>query len=174
MPVITYMVELFESDNGTTIIRLTPNRSATWLNTKWLMLIMTVFVLLIATAWAFAGAWVILPFAGLEVGLLVFIMYRVSQKTYRSETVKLCKDRIIVESQLSAKQRQRLTLPRRELHLEVEETEQDWQLPDMQLITPQQTLHIGKFLNLNDRKCLMEHLRNAGVPMCRTHWWKNH
>ena len=70
-------------------LRLTPNRSASWQDTKWLMLIFAVAVFTIAIGWAVVGVWIILPFAGVEVVLLIFIMYQVSRSTYRWETIDI-------------------------------------------------------------------------------------
>ncbi|MBT0587469.1 DUF2244 domain-containing protein [Alteromonas oceanisediminis] len=156
------------------MITLTPNRSASWSHTKYLMAIMVFFVMVIALAWGIVGAWVILPFAGIEVGLLAYIMYRVSQATYRSETVKVTANEVTyVRGKLSGKsQRSYITLSRDELHIDVIETENNWCLPDIRLITPEHTISVGSFLNLPDRQQLTDLLRDCGIPHCRTHWWK--
>ncbi|MEI8650648.1 DUF2244 domain-containing protein [Paraglaciecola sp. Hal342] len=42
---------------------------------------------MIALARAFVGAWLILPFAGIEVGWLWYISYRVSLFTYQQQVI---------------------------------------------------------------------------------------
>lgn len=170
------MVEFNNDDPTTTTIRLTPNRSASWAHTKYLMMAMVFFVMVIALAWAFVGAWVILPFAGLEVGLLVFIMYRVSKSTYKAELITISKDAVtFVKGRIPLKRfREEHHFSRDDLHIEVIETENNWHLPDIRLVTTELSVSVGTFLNLPDREALAEHLRNAGLPNCRTHWWKNH
>ena len=170
------MVEFNQTDTPPYHLRLLPNRSASWSDTKWLMLVMVFFVMVIAIAWAFVGAWVILPFAGIEVGLLAYIMYRVSLSTYRLEEIIITSEDITVNRgriPLSSFQESH-QLKRTELHIEITETENDWHLPQINIVTPSKTLTIGTFLSLQDRKALTEYLQNLGIPNCRTHWWKNH
>lgn len=169
------MVEFNHSENPPYHLRLLPNRSASWSDTKWLMLVMVFFVMVIAIAWAFVGAWVILPFAGIEVGLLAYIMYRVSLSTYRLEEIVITSEFITINRgrlPLSSF-KESLQLKRDNLHIEITETENDWHLPKIAFVTPQQTVDVGAFLSLQDRKALTEHLQNLGIPNCRTHWWKN-
>lgn len=168
------MVEINNDDPTITTIQLMPNRSASWSHTKYLMIAMTFFVMVIAIAWAFVGAWVILPFAGLEVGLLVFIMYRVSKSTYRAEKITISANAVtFVKGRIPLKRfREEFHFSRESLHIEVIETENNWHLPDIRLVTPESSVSVGQFLNLPDRESLAEHLRNAGLPNCRTHWWK--
>ncbi|WP_124749003.1 DUF2244 domain-containing protein [Alteromonas facilis] len=170
------MIEIIQLDENARAIRMMPNRSATWLDTKFLMLAMVVFVMFIAIAWAFVGAWVILPFAGFEVGLLAFIMYRVSQRTYHNEIITISADNVTIQrgQYPSTSFKEELTLSRNELHVDVTETEQDWHLPQIHFITPSKHYCIGDFLNLSDRKALVYELKGCGIPTCRTHWWKEH
>ena len=169
------MVEINHSANSELTIRLTPNRSASWVDTKYLMFAMVFFVMVIATAWAFVGAWVILPFAGIEVGLLAFIMYRVSHSTYRAEEIVITDSSVVLcKGKIPMRQfRERHCFNRAELHIEIVETENDWHLPDIRFVTHSKTQSVGSFLNLSDRKALSSHLRQCGIPNCRTHWWKN-
>ena len=85
------MVNVDQQSSPDTVIRLLPNRSATWANTKLLMAAMIFFVMVIALAWAFVGAWVILPFAGFEVGLFALLMYKVSRFTYSKQIITINK-----------------------------------------------------------------------------------
>lgn len=82
------MVRVETSEESITI-GLHPNRSATWKETRTFVLLVGFIVLFIALVWAFVGAWIILPFAGLEVALLAFFMHKVSKKTYESEELQL-------------------------------------------------------------------------------------
>jgi len=68
-------------------LELLPNRSATWKQTKAFVILIGTVVFVIAIAWAFAGAWMILPFAGLEIVLLMYFMAKVSKQTYMKEVL---------------------------------------------------------------------------------------
>lgn len=37
--------------------------------------------------WAFVGTWAVLPFSGLEAGLVAWLMYRVCQATYQRQVI---------------------------------------------------------------------------------------
>lgn len=90
-------------NNGQGKIVITPNRSANWPTNLAVILAFAVFLSLIATAWAILGLWVILPFAGLELGLLSFFLYRVSQQTYRSQVLLFNDETIVVEDKVGSK-----------------------------------------------------------------------
>lgn len=90
-------------NNGQGKIVITPNRSANWPTNLVVILAFAVFLTLIATAWAILGLWVILPFAGLELGLLSFFLYRVSQQTYRSQVLLFNDETIVVEDKVGSK-----------------------------------------------------------------------
>ena len=133
------------------IIELSPNRSATWQQTKLIIFVMIAIVMIIAVAWAFVGAWFVLPFAGLEVGLFAFLMYRVSRYTYSKQVVFVNKNDVVIEEGFS-KNRIRQVLNRKNLHVAYWESELDWELPRIALKNEHNELEIGKFLNLEDRK----------------------
>ena len=78
-------------------IILSPNMSARWKTTKYFLYIVTGFALIIALSFAAIGAWMILPFTGLEILALLIVMYRVSKKCYRKEVIHLSKEAITVE-----------------------------------------------------------------------------
>ena len=82
------MVQLEKHDNAVTIL-LTPNRSITWVQAKWIIAFMIAVVMIIAIAWTFVGAWMILPFAGLEAGLFAYLMYKVTRFTYLKQIVNV-------------------------------------------------------------------------------------
>ena len=63
------MIDVVEKPNKT-IIRLEPNRSATWDQTRTAILSLSAFMLLIGIGWLVAGVWMILPFVFLDI--LVF------------------------------------------------------------------------------------------------------
>ncbi|MBZ2163789.1 DUF2244 domain-containing protein [Alteromonas stellipolaris] len=153
--------------HGKRRLRLTPNRSASWQDTKWLMLIFAVVVFTIAIGWAVVGVWVILPFAGIEVVLLIFIMYQVSRSTYRWETLDIEPHTIHF-----CTRHRTLSFTRPSAHIIFTESENDWHLPIVTLADGEQRIVLGEFLNLEDRALLKETLDNEGIMVCRNHWWK--
>lgn len=155
-----------------TVITLSPNRSATWQHTKVVILVMVAVVMIIAIAWTFVGAWVILPFAGLEVGLFAFLMYKVSQFTYSKQVITIGKQEVTFECGIKQVER-RHAFKRDELYVYYWEAEEGWNLPRISLAQAQKKYEIGSFLNHEDRKILKEQLTQAGLVVCRNKWWQN-
>ncbi len=165
------MVEITEHPDST-IIKLRPNQSASWRETKLAIGIMVVIVMTIAIGWSLVGAWVILPFAGLEVGLFAYFMYRICRQGFNQQVVTITKDFVLIESGVMRREVAR-TYERDQLSFEVTETERDWHLPDINMCLGNYKLSIGEFLNKDDRIKLKDALKNNGLPLARTHWWKD-
>ena len=154
-----------------TIITLSPNQSASWKETKTIIIIMVVLVMVIAVGWTLSGAWVILPFAGLEVGLFAYFMYRVCKQGFAQQIITISENLVLIESGIQRREVAR-TYNRDLLSFEVTETERDWHLPDIIVCIENYRLSIGEFLNQDDRMLLKDALKNAGLPLSRTQWWK--
>lgn len=117
-----------ERDQQKTRLILEPNRSATWHESKWLIVGMMVILITIALGWIFAGVWMILPFAGLETGLFALLTYLVSRQTYRQQIITMTPSEITVENKLGARSRSDV-FSRYGCTIDFVETEDDWLLP---------------------------------------------
>ena len=148
-------------------LHLSPNRSATWRHTKYLIMAFTLFIGLIAIAWSIVGAWVILPFAGLEVGLLSLVMYLVSKATYRWETILISADRILI----SCSNGTSLCFPRPDTSLFYQKDTSLKRISRLILQTSMQQFELGAFLNSKDKKLVHDNLYKAGVMVCKNKWW---
>lgn len=160
-----------QQQDAQTVITLSPNRSATWRQTKWVIGLMVIFVMIIALAWTFVGAWIVLPFAGFEVGLFALLMYKVSRFTYSQQIITINKDKVIVEMGVM-KRLSRVEVPRFDTDFYYSETENNWELPKIAICHKKSKLLIGDFLNLDDREILKEALESAGIIMLRNRWWQ--
>jgi len=156
-------------DNNTAVIRLMPNRSASWYETKWLIAAFALFISTIAIAWALVGAWVILPFAGVEVLLLALLMHYVSSLTYQWETVEINTTTVIITSSTQHTR----TLLRASTYVDYTNEPDSWLLPKTILYDDEHTVEIGHFLNESDRDLLKQSLINAGLIVCQRQWWKS-
>ncbi|MBT1449875.1 DUF2244 domain-containing protein [Glaciecola sp. XM2] len=160
-----------ETQSDATIITLSPNRSATWQHTKIVICVMVFIVMVIALAWSFVGAWLILPFAGLEVGLFALLMYKVSKFTYSRQVINIEKEQITI----SWGQRRLLQthqLSRQDLYVYYWEADEGWHLPRISLSEASKHVEIGDFLNQEDRELLKNELEQAGLIVCRNKWWQ--
>jgi uncharacterized membrane protein len=76
-------------DEGRRLIILRPNRSADWHQNRMLWMLLFSHSSLIATGFALAGAWMILPFAGLELLLLGAALWYVNWKCNHQQVITL-------------------------------------------------------------------------------------
>ncbi len=157
-------------NNDNMLITLSPNRSATWQQTKWVIIIMVTFVMFIAILWSFLGVWLVLPFAGLEVGLFAFLMYRVSLFTYSRQIIDINSENITVTLG-SRKQKRTVVFQRQQLDIYYYETNNNWELPKIMLCNKNTKILVGDFLNLADRVKLKVCLEDAGLLVCKNKWW---
>lgn len=164
------MVKL-EKRSTQSILTLSPNRSLTWAEAKWIMAIMVAVVMIIAIAWTFVGAWIVLPFAGVEVGLFVLLMYKVTRSTYLKQIVTFDDEQIRVEMGINRRLSSQ-TIPRLGTDIFYSETDRNWTTPKITLHNGSKRLQIGEFLNSEDMALLRESLEELGFPICREHWWK--
>ena len=158
--------------NQQTIIVLRPNRSASWMQTKWFLALISFFVFTIALGWTFAGAWVILPFAGIEVGLLCLLMYKVSQSTYQQQVIVVSDD--VIEIQAGYKSPSRCwQLVKEQAHLKVKEGNHPYDPHGLYVADDTRSICVGHFLNREDTLEARDMLQSAGLMICNDKWWKN-
>jgi len=164
------MVELRQTDTHQQLI-LAPNRSLSWHQAKWIMIVMIFIVMVIALAWSFVGAWLVLPFAGVEVGLFAFLLYRVTRNTYLQQVVTFTDKEILIETGIN-KRMSCESIDTLGLEVFYQETERNWRNPTLLLINQGLVIKVGEFLNSEDMEKLKSHFESLGFATCRTHWWK--
>ena len=164
------MVELVKHPRAITIV-LRPNRSASWHQCKILLLFVCALMALIAISWAFAGAWVVLPFAGLEITLLAVLMYKVSFNTYQKQVITIDPQVITVEQGVY-KPQTHFTFPTEHTHLSVKEAETEFEISKLTLTGQNKSVAIGQFLNQQDIQEAMTRLQQAGLTVSSNKWWK--
>ena len=85
-------------ENNTHRILLRPNRSTSWRLSLFFIGFIAVTCLSIGIAFAFLGATLILPFAGLEVLFVSICVYLVLRNSYRQEVIIMTQDKLRIES----------------------------------------------------------------------------
>jgi uncharacterized membrane protein len=157
------------SPTGTRII-LSPNRSATWHQAKLYCLILAFPCALIALSWYFVGAWLILPFAGLEIGMMVLVTYQTNRNTLIKQILDIEAHNIqVTEGRKRPSNYHKLLRPA--VHLNVYQPEQPLALAELTLTDGNTSLKLGDFLNKSDRSVLQKYLTESGVMVCRNRWW---
>lgn len=139
-------------------IVVTPNLSTQWRTTKIFMWIVSVFALMIGFMFALTGLWMILPFAGIEVIVLVVLMYRVARKCHRQQVIYLDEDHIRVEKGYSSP-KQSWDSELFWTRLIINRSPHAWHQDKLILRGRQQQIEIGEFLTDEDKKQLVARLR---------------
>jgi len=143
-------------------IRLLPNRSASWKQTKYFVLGISVLSLSIATFWALQGAWVILPFAGLEVALLCILAHRVSYRTYHQQLLRVDDASVKIEWGYYYPKKSWL-FERADSEFIITHPEHSLSPACVEIVQADQALRLGVFLNKEDIDALVELIRNSGL-----------
>jgi uncharacterized membrane protein len=148
-------------------ILLRPNRPLSWRGTQWAWLLISFPALVLALALAALGFWPILPFAGLELGLLYLAFYLSSRRQYRQEQLRLTRDDVIV-TRLSGRRRTRIRLPRAWTRLKLLKGPGRWHPLRISLLYCGRMTEIGTELNDAERQQLLDTLLAAGIELART------
>ena len=153
-----------------TVITLLPNRSATWRQTKYFLLFFACVSLSIAFYWVAQGAWVVLPFAGIEIALLSFMMYRVSWLTYRQQIITISNQTIRMEMGVHYPS-QSWEVPREGAVLIVMKAETRFAPVCLVLKQAGFSSEVGHFLNQADKQLTEAAFAEAGIQIYRKTDW---
>lgn len=155
------MIEVHDFPQKTMVI-LSPNRSFSWVQSKWVLFFIGGFCLTIALVWSLLGAWFILPFAGLEIGLLTLVMYLVSSSTYQKQILTI--DSSFIRLQKGRGRHIRLfKLPRDGIEVVYLEPNHPEDVKKLYLSGKSQRVSLGEFLNLQDQEKLLAILGESNV-----------
>ncbi|RBP53637.1 DUF2244 domain-containing protein [Arenicella xantha] len=157
------MVEFSTYDGGHQLV-LSPNRSMSWQTNKKILLALFVVNMSIAAAWAMMGAWMIMPFAGLEVLLVGLGMYYASWKLSFKEIITVRADSIVLQKGVY--------FPKQEWQWQLSQTRllkqpSSYRMspPTLRLKHVNEQIEIGRFLNRDEKIVLREHLLKLGTPL---------
>lgn len=145
-----------------TIITLLPNQSADWAQTRLFVLLICGTTMAVGVFWAFVGAWAILPFSGIEAGLVAWLLYRVCRDTYQRQVITLRGDALRVQFGTHFPQRS-WTFDRNAACLAVTEPQHHLDGPRLQLYDSRTSIELGRFLNSEDRSAAVAALSAAGL-----------
>ena len=158
------MVERLPHPDGFRLVRLllTPNRSLSWQGNVRIWAALFIVSALIATGFSLAGAWVIIPFAGLELIALACGIYLTSRSCQRQEVLFISNDDIRLEKGRKRKQAE-WTLPARYARLQVHSPPHPFTPAKLRLAHRDTEVSIGGFLNIEDTEKLIGMLEQKGL-----------
>jgi uncharacterized membrane protein len=165
------MVSAEKTDN-VSIITLMPNRSTEWKDIKRWLIILCLPAVIIALAWFVAGVWIILAFAGLELGLLCYFMIKVCYQNYHVQQIYIEKEKVTIRSGINSV-KETLSFTRPDCYLIVKKPRSPMENLELNIANDSQSLRIGEFLNSEDTEKARKSLINAGLIECSKEWWKN-
>ena len=163
------MIHVIEKPQETTI-QLTPNRSASWGETRTAILYLSAFMMLIGVGWLIAGVWMILPFVFLDILVFSYFFYRVCEETYRRQVIVIESKTVCFRSGIhhlgSIKRFQR------PCYLVIHKRKSASHLPGYSLADDADIQRIGSFLNEKDLEDLRDALGRVGLLEINQEWWK--
>jgi uncharacterized membrane protein len=153
-----------QKDQDQTLLILSPNRSMSWQTNKKILLAMFIVNMVIGFSFAYLGAWLILPFAGLEIGLFAIAVYYVCWKLNFMETISFTEDELSLHKGIY--------YPKQSWHWQRHNTviirqPSNYRMspPTLYLQNLNQRVELGQFLNLTEKKNLLKELEKMGLPV---------
>jgi uncharacterized membrane protein len=144
-------------------IILSPNLSANWRTNLRLMYLMSVIAAIISLSFTLAGAWMVFPFAGIEVAALFWVVYWVSRKCNRKEVISVDEHSFKVERGYRQPEEQ-WVCDRFWVRAKIGGSPHPWHPDRIILRCRQNEIEIGEFLNDEDKERLISELRRF-VPI---------
>lgn len=160
------MVKQLSANDSTLRLLLTPNHSMSWHGNVRVLLAICAVSLLIVVGMVWAGAWVVLPFAGLELTALAAALYWTARNGQRQEVLVVTADRLRLEKGLYRKHAE-WELPRDYTRVRLTEPRHPWTPPKLYLQHRDTEIELAHFLNLNDTQRLLQSLERLGLRIER-------
>ena len=157
------MLKVEQSENIFRLVMM-PNRSMTWETNKKILLAIFCVNMTIALAMAYMGAWLVLPFAGLEVLLVGIGMYYVSWKLSFREILTIEAHSLIVQKGIYFP-KQEWRWQKNATQLIRQANKYRMSAPTLWLTHLNECIEIGEFLNRSEKKQLRQYLQDIGVPL---------
>ncbi len=153
---------------GARSIIASPNQSADWHTNKQLLLVVGLLSGTIATGFSLIGAWIVLPFAGLEMTALGSALYVVCRKSSQRHILHFAGEHLVIEKGMRCPQ-QVWQLPLRDTFISVERRRHPWDPLRLTLCCDRDGRHesipVGEFLNRDDSTRLLTLLRQQGLAV---------
>jgi uncharacterized membrane protein len=145
------------TEENTYRILLRPNQSTDWKTSLIFISIIAFTCLAIGIGFAFAGATMILPFAGLEVIFVGVCVYLVMKQTYRQEVITLTQETLKIEKG-EGKIDQVWEYFRMWSFVSVERPQHPWYPAHIVVTSKGERVPIGDFLNEDEKEELVSNL----------------
>jgi uncharacterized membrane protein len=148
------------------IILVRPNQSATWELNLRIIIALGAWSMLIAISFSLYGAWLILPFAGLEILALFAALYFVCRKLSLRQVIRIDADTITIEKGFYYPV-VRWCFARQHTRLAVQAQTHPWDAIVLRVFSMQgdEAVEVGEFLNREESQQLLDILRGFAIPL---------
>lgn len=159
------VTEVRGTSRATSCLLLEPNSSLTFRGNLWLIVSLVAASLGVSIAFALAGAWMILPFAGLEAALLAVLLIWVYLQCNRRELLQVTAASLVLEQRggLHQKPLYQCRFDRSSLAVVVRESAGGNEPQTLSLVGPEGHIEIGSFLTEEERHALLRKLTSLGI-----------
>ena len=140
-------------------ILIKPNQSISWKSGLVFVLVIAFTCLSIGLGFAYVGATLILPFAGLEVIFVGICTYLVLNKTSQQEVITLSKDKLIIEKG-AYRLKKVWEYFRLWSYITVERPQHPWYPAHIVVTSKGERVPLGDFLNEQEKEELVTSLEN--------------
>ena len=151
------MVSISGADRET-IILVKPNHSASWRQNLWLLAALAVPSLSAGIAFALAGAWPILPLAGIELLAVGSALYWVNWKLEYRHVIRFTDSNVMIDKGYFVPKR-RWQFSREEAALRITPEAHPWQAPALSVHDRLSETRVGEFLNREETLKLLNLLK---------------
>ncbi|BES70182.1 hypothetical protein RE428_12000 [Marinobacter nanhaiticus D15-8W] len=155
------MVQHYRGVNGSRLL-LTPNRSLSWQGNVCIWLALCAVSAVIVTGMFLLGAWVVLPFAGLELLAVAAGLYKTARKCRRLEVLRISPENLLLEKGVNRKEAE-WNLPRRATRIYLVSSRHPWSPPKLFLMYRETEISLASFLNIEDTRILISILESQGI-----------
>ena len=134
-------------------IVLSANCSMDWQKNMQIVAAMTLVGLLISSGFAAAGAWMIFPFAGLEIIILYLALHTWFRFGREQEVIQLTPETLMIERGIDSPHYRQVWL-RKQLELCVQQGN-EWHIPRIWFVEASKKFEVGRMLNREDKQALL-------------------
>ena len=145
-------------------ILIRPNQSISWKSGLVFMLVIAFTCLSIGLGFAYVGATLILPFAGLEVIFVGICTYLVLNKTSQQEVITLSKDKLIIEKG-AYRLKKVWEYFRLWSYITVERPQHPWYPAHIVVTSKGERVPLGDFLNEQEKEELVSSLESINQDL---------
>jgi uncharacterized membrane protein len=142
-----------------TVFTLEPNRNLSWRQSQALILLLSGCVVVVSGYFVSLGAWLVLPFAGLEILIIAGAIYTQSCRAHRHQTILINRNRIEIRD--TSPQRQPRTFPTPWLQILQPRDPSAWYPSRLLIGAHGEFVEIGTQLMEEERNRLARRLRGA-------------